>query len=123
MPSPPGALLKVVIRGTQFLAADTSAPLVMPGSIPPNTSVGVPGELKAFIRQEGTARNPGQVLRVEDTVSLIGYSERLCREIPEFSNGTKLIIQYPVQLASPAHLDCMTKAEEMTISWMVCSIS
>lgn len=119
MPSPSGQVLKVVIRASQWLVPDISAPLILPDSIPPGGQVRVPGELWAFIRHEWVRRNSGQALYAKDTVSLQAYSERLNRTVPEFSGGVDIIVQYPLQLSKPTYMDCMTKADEMTIAWLV----
>lgn len=119
MPSPSRQLLKVVIKASQWLAPDVSTPLLLPDSIPPGGQVRVPGELWAFIRHERVRRNSGQALYASDTVSLQAYSARLNRIVPEFSGGVPIIVQYPLQLSKPTYMDCMTKADEMTIAWLV----
>jgi hypothetical protein len=78
MPSPSGQLIKVVIRDCPWLAPDTSAPLALPDSILPNRRAKVPGQLRALVRYKTTHREPG-------VVSLLAYSQRLYRSIPEFN--------------------------------------
>src|ERR1700753_509207 len=119
MPSPSGALLKVVVRETPWLRPDVSAPLTIPDSIQPGRLARVPGQLKAFIIHETSPRTPGVRLYEKETVSLLGYSERLNRAVPEFAGGVNIVIQCPLQLSAPAYMDCMTKVEQMSISWMV----
>lgn len=119
MPSPSGQLLNVVIRESLWLKPDTAAPLILPDGIMPNRQASIPGQLKALIRHEKTPRESGEVLNSRDTVSLIGYSPRLRRSIPEFSGGVPIIVQYPLELTPPAYMDCMEKSDEMTVSWTV----
>lgn len=118
MPSPSGSVIKLVIQGTPWLAPDTSVPLII-NSIPPYTTVQIRGTLKAFIRHEGCARDPGTQLYAKDVVKLLAYSERLRRAVPDFCDGANILIQYPVRLLPPNFLDCMTKADKMTASWVV----
>jgi hypothetical protein len=122
MPSPSGQVIKVVIRSSAWLEPDTTAPLILPDSISPNGRVAIPGRLQALIRHERTSRESGEILNERDTVSLLGYSERLHRSIPEFSGNIPIVVQYPLQLARPVYMDCMEKCDEMTISWMVISL-
>jgi len=119
MPSPSGNLIKVVIRNSQWLEPETSAPLNMPNSIPPNHKAIIPGQIRALIRHEKSQRKSGQQLLESDTVILLAYSERLQRAVSEFSGGVQVKIQYPVQLTSPAYMNCMTKEDQMEISWIV----
>jgi hypothetical protein len=119
MPSPSGQLIKVVIRESTWLEPDTNAPLTLPDSIMPQRQARIPGQLRAFIRHETVYREPGKVLNDHDTVSLLAYSQRLRRSIPEFSGGVPIIVQYPLQLIPLAYMDCMEKSEAMTISWTV----
>lgn len=122
MPSPSGQLLKMVIRESPWLQPDTTAPLSFPDSIKPNQPARISGQLRALICHETVPREQGVVLRGTDTVSLLGYSERLHRSIPEFSGGVPIVVQYPLQLTVPAYMDCMTKSDEMMVSWMVCGL-
>lgn len=110
--------MKLVIQGSPWLAPDTFKPLII-NSIPPYTAVQIPGTLKAFICHEGSVRQPGTQLYAKDNVKLLAYSERLRRAAPDFCAGTNIFIQYPVQLLPPNCLDCMTKADKMTASWIV----
>jgi hypothetical protein len=119
MPSPSGQLIKVVIRESRWLEPDTSDPLILPDSILPGHQAVIPGTLRALIRHETVPRGSGKALVDDEVVSLLGYSERLRRSIPEFSGGSSIVIQYPLQLSLPSYIDCMTKVEEMTISWTV----
>jgi len=119
MPSPSGQFLKVVIRESSWLEPDTTAPLTLPDSIMPSCRASIPGQLRAFIRHERTDRESGIPLYARDTVSLLSYSERLRRSVPEFSGSVPIIIQYPLELIAPAHMDAMEKGDEMTVSWMV----
>jgi hypothetical protein len=119
MPSPSGNLLKVLIRASPWLQPDTSTPLTIPDSIRPNQEVLIPGQLRAFIRHEWRDRLPGQALLDTETVSLIGYSERLCRLIPEFSGGVKIDIRYPIEMTAPIYHNCITKAHKRTASYSV----
>lgn len=121
MPSPSGNLIKVVIRNSRWLEPETTAPLNIPNSILPGHQAKIPGQLRALIRHEQTQRKSGQQLLDNDTVMLLAYSERLRRAVPEFSGAVPISIQYPLQLMSPAYMNCMTKADEMEISWIVSS--
>lgn len=119
MPSPSGNRIKIVIRQSQWLQPETTTPIVLPNSIPIGQEIMVPGQLKALVRHEQSPRGSGQQLLANDTIRLLAYSERLKRAVPEFSGGVPIVIQYPLKLASPAFVDCMTKADEMTMSWIV----
>lgn len=123
MPSPSDNLIKVVIRESQWLKPDTSAPLSIPNSIPSSHQATIPGQLRAFIRHEQSERKSGEQLLGNDTVTLLAYSERLERAVPEFSGAVPIIIQYPLQFPYPAYINCMTKADEMTMSWIVSILS
>jgi hypothetical protein len=122
MPSPSGNLIKVVVRESQWLKPETSTPLDIPNSIPPNHQVTIPGQLRAFIRHEQKRRKHGTQLLGKDTVTLLAYSERLKREVPEFNGGVPIIIQYPLQFSYPAYINCMTKADKMKMSWIVSTL-
>jgi hypothetical protein len=119
MPSPSGNLIKVVIKESQWLKPETSTPLDIPNSIPPTHKATIPGQLRAFIRHEQSGREHGTQLLMNDTVILLAYSERLERKVPEFSGAVPIVVQYPLQFPYPAYLNCMTKADKMTMSWMV----
>lgn len=119
MPSPSGQLIKVVIRSSTWLEPDTTTPIILPDSIMPNERAEIPSQLRALIRHEVKHRDSGERLNERDTVSLLAYSERLHRAIPEFSGGVHIIIQYPLQLACKSYVDCMEKGDEMTMSWTV----
>ena len=119
MPSPSGSLLKIVINNSIWLEPDWLNPLIVLDSIEPNTSAMVPGQLKAFIRHETNNRISGARLCAKDAISLLAYSERLRRRVPEFSTTLPIVIQYPLRLPAPAYLDCITNADEMSISWKV----
>jgi hypothetical protein len=119
MPSPSNNRIKVVIRDSLWLEPDATAPLIVPNSIPPNHQATIPGQLKALIRHERHARKSGEQLNGNDTITLLAYSERLKRAVPEFSGAYPIVIQYPLQLPWPAYINCMTKADEMTMSWNV----
>lgn len=109
----------MVIRESDWLEPDTTAPLTIPDSILPNRVARILGQLRALIRHESTNRKSGEALNVRDTVSLLAYSPRLLRSVPEFSGGVPIIVQYPLQLPVPVYMDCMEKGDEMTVSWLV----
>lgn len=119
MPSPSGQLIKIVIRSSTCLEPETSGPLNLPDSIVPGGRVVVPGQLRALIRPEKNHRADGEELLLEDNVSLLAYSERLVRSIPEFSGGVPIIVQYPLQVPRPVYMNCLQKGDEMAIKWMV----
>jgi len=119
MPSPSGQLICVIIRESPWLDPDTTNPLVIPDSILSGQTARIPGELRAFIRHETSSRGPGEKLECEHTVSLLAYSSRLHRSIPEFWGGVSITIQYPIVLPPPSCMDCMTKDNEMRITWTV----
>lgn len=119
MPSPSRGLIKVVIRKSEWLEPETIAPLTIPDSIPIGEEVTVPGRLRAFIRHEQSPRVSGERLNAKDVVKLLAYSERLKREVPEFSGAVPIVVQYPLHLPYPAYINCMTKAQGMRMSWIV----
>lgn len=85
----------------------------------PNRQGRVSGELRALIRHEKKRRGPGITFQNKEIVSLLAYSPRLCRAIPEFTWRSRIVVQYPVQLIPPTYMDCMEKGNEMITTWTV----
>jgi hypothetical protein len=119
MPSPSGQLLKVVIRDSSWLTPDISHTLILPDAILPGGQVTIPGQLRAQICHETTPRESGSPLSELDTVSLLCYSERLRRAVPELSGGYEFKVEYPLRLGRPTCMDCMTRNDEMAVYWTV----
>ena len=92
---------------------------MLPDGIPPNQEVRIPGILKALILHETKPQAPGNSLCADETVSLLAYSKRLSRAIPEFSGRHHIKIQYPLKLGPPRYLDCVTKDDQARVSWTV----
>ncbi|KAK0669848.1 hypothetical protein QBC41DRAFT_346031 [Cercophora samala] len=122
MPSPKISRLQILVRGTKWLEPILE-PLDIPAEIPPGHSVKVPGVLKAWIKNETVDRGSGTLLRAQDTVSLRAYSQRLQRDVPEFSGGVAIVCQYPLLMTTPKYLDSVAKGDIVTFSWTIQNIS
>ncbi|KAK0744771.1 hypothetical protein B0T21DRAFT_92973 [Apiosordaria backusii] len=122
MPSPKISRLQILVRGTKWLEPILE-PLEIPPEIPPGQSVKVPGVLKAWIKNETVDRSSGTLLRAQDTVSLRAYSQRLQRDVPEFSGGVGIVCQYPLLMTTPKYLDSVAKGDIVTFSWTIQNIS
>ena len=124
MPSPHLNRIRILIAGTHWLEPVTSEPLEMPRGILPGQEVEIPGQLRALIRSETAERENGKALAVEDSVRLIAtFDERLNRAVPEFTSGTKILIQYPVFLTAPKCLDCVPLGKPVRFHWTVSELS
>ncbi|KAK4176545.1 hypothetical protein QBC36DRAFT_301015 [Triangularia setosa] len=122
MPSPKISRLQILVRGTKWLEPILE-PLEIPAEIPPGHSVKVPGVLKAWIKNETVDRSSGTLLHAQDTVSLRAYSQRLQRDVPEFSGGVGIVCQYPLLMTTPKYLDSVAKGDIVTFSWTIQNIS
>ncbi|KAK3683011.1 hypothetical protein B0T22DRAFT_494587 [Podospora appendiculata] len=122
MPSPKGANIKIMIRGTKWLEP-VMTPLTMPSEIPPGHQTEVSGTLRALIKNESEPRTAGTLLNAQDAVSLRAYSNRLQREIPEFNGSMPVVYQYPLLMTTPKYLDCVAKGDTVRFSWTVANIS
>jgi hypothetical protein len=121
MPSPVSNEIEVLIHGTHWLDPIVTEPVVLPKSIPVGETVDVPGVLRAFIMQERSPRNAGQAFSESDEIQLIATAMVLDRTLPDFSGGTKIAIQYPLELDAPKYLDCVAQGDQVTFSWTVCT--
>ncbi|KAK3317113.1 hypothetical protein B0T19DRAFT_363246 [Cercophora scortea] len=122
MPSPKGANIHIMIRGTKWLEP-VIAPLTMPSGIPPGHQTEVFGTLRARIKDETEPRTAGTLLNAQDAVSLRAYSNRLQREIPEFNGSMPVVYQYPLLMTTPKYLDCVAKGDTVKFSWTIANIS
>jgi hypothetical protein len=119
MPSPKANGFKVLIRPTHWLEPVSSERLEIPANIQPGQTVIIPGRLYAFIKHERASRPLGSTFRVEDTIGLVAYSERLERMLPEFYGPQPIVYQYPLIMSNPRCLDCVVKGETVKFSWTV----
>jgi hypothetical protein len=120
MPSPETRSIHLLIQGTQFLEPITSEPIELPRSIQPGQEVGVPGVLRAYIRNEWSEKPIGQALNYLDNVQLLGiFHERLNRPIPNFCGATQIVIRHPLRLDPPTYLDCVAKGDKVRFKWVV----
>jgi hypothetical protein len=98
--------------------------LIDRASILPGDVVTVPGTLRAYIRNEASARIPGIPLGADDRVTLIAtFHMRLNRSLPGFSGSTSYIISYPLELTAPKCLDCVQKGDRVRFSWTLRNVS
>jgi hypothetical protein len=119
MPSPVSGEIEVLIHGTHWLDPIATEPVFLPKSISVGETVDAPGVLRAFIMQERSPRNAGYTFSELDKVQLIATAMRLDRTLPDFSGGTQIAIQYPLELDAPTYLDCVAQGDQVTFSWTV----
>lgn len=119
MPSPRYNPLHVHIGATPWLEPDLTQLLELPRGIPPGAAVAVPGVLRALIRNEHDQRPAGAFFHAEDTVSLVAYSQRLRRRVPEFRGSQPVVYQYPLIMSTPKFLDAVAIGDRVKFSWMV----
>ncbi|KAM7206582.1 hypothetical protein V8F20_002708 [Naviculisporaceae sp. PSN 640] len=123
MPSPRYIPLHVHIRPTPWLEPDMTQLVELPLDIPPGATMRVPGCIRALVRKESSQRRAGKLFRAEDTVSLVAFSKRLKRRVPEFSGSKQVVYQYPVSMSRPKFLDAVTIGDRVKFSWTVRNIS
>ncbi len=119
MPSPKTNGFKVLIRPSDWLDPVSAEPLEIPADIQPGQTVTISGTLRAFIKHESIPRHLGSTFRVDDTIGLVAYSERLGRMLPEFYGPQPIVYQYPLVMSNPMYLDCVVKGEAVRFSWQI----
>lgn len=119
MPSPAHQKIPILIKGGDWLEPLTDEPAFLPTSIFPGETVGVRGEVRAFIRQEGALRYPGIVFSATEELQLIATMPGINRALPGFFLPTVVNIRYPLELEAPCTLRSVERGNNVSFSWRV----